>query len=161
MYVCIYIYILYKYKIYICMYIYMVCFLFFSLFVYNLFIDIKTFGLLYSARSSLKFQIYVIFLATKLNNISPITKRRKYLQISVGFLANFTKGNTSLSNGINGPEPNRKAHRMLTIFQEVHKVESFFDKFVNYVIVDLLEMECTLAILLQVFLKATNIDFFV
>ena len=43
----------------------------------------------------------------------------------------------------------------------MHKVESFFDKFVNYVIVDLLEMECTLTILLQVFLKATNIDFFV
>ena len=39
-------------------------------------------------------------------------------------------------------------------------MESFFDKFVNYVIVDLLEMECKLTILLQVFLKATNIDFF-
>ena len=57
--------------------------------------------------------------------------------------------------------PNRKTHRMLTILQEAQKVELFFDKFVDYLIVTLLEMESTLTILLQVFLKVTNIDFFV
>ena len=40
-------------------------------------------------------------------------------------------------------------------------VELFFGKFVDYLIVTLLEMESTLTILLQVFLKVTNIDFFV
>ena len=40
-------------------------------------------------------------------------------------------------------------------------MEFFFDKFVDYLIVTLLEMESTLAILLPVFLRATNIDYFV
>ena len=57
--------------------------------------------------------------------------------------------------------PNHKTHRILTIFWEAHKVESFFDKSVDYLAVTSLEMESTLTILMQVSLKATNVDFFV
>ena len=40
-------------------------------------------------------------------------------------------------------------------------MESFFDKFVDYLIVTLLEMESTLTILLSVLLRATNVNVFV
>ena len=40
-------------------------------------------------------------------------------------------------------------------------MESFFDKFMSYLIVTLLEMGSVLTILLQVFLKPTNVNFFV
>ena len=48
----------------------------------------------------------------------------------------------------------------LTIVQDAHKVESFFNKFVDYLIVTLLKMESTLTTLLPVLLRATNLDFF-
>ena len=40
-------------------------------------------------------------------------------------------------------------------------MESFFDKFVDYLFVTLLEMESRLTILLQVFLKAANIFLYI
>ena len=40
-------------------------------------------------------------------------------------------------------------------------MESFFVKFVDYLIVTLQEMESRLTILMQVFLKPTNVNFFV
>ena len=39
-------------------------------------------------------------------------------------------------------------------------MESFFNKFVDYLIVTLLNTESTLTTLLPVFLKATNLNFF-
>ena len=39
-------------------------------------------------------------------------------------------------------------------------MESFFNKFVDYLVVTLLKMESTLTIFLPVFLRATNLIFF-
>ena len=92
-----------------------------------------------------------------------------------------------LSNGMNGPKLQNTSHINIVLGSdcnwtrtqshlvrkrtlnhlaklarmEAHKVESFFDKFVDYLIVTLLEMKSTLTILLQFFLKAINVDFFV
>ena len=58
-----------------------------------------------------------------------------------------------LSNGMNGPE----SQNTLLIFESAQGGVPFLD----YLIVTLLEMESILTILLQVFLKVTEVDFFV
>ena len=61
-----------------------------------------------------------------------------------------------LSNGMNGPE-SQNTLLINNIFESAQGGVPFLD----YLIVTLLEMESILTILLQVFLKVTEVDFFV
>ena len=64
-----------------------------------------------------------------------------------------------LSKWMNGPESQNTSH--INNILGSAQGESSFDKFVDYLIVTLLEMESRLTILLQVFLKPTNVIFVV